>query len=56
MVSHIYPAELQLNKINTSDTKVSFLDLHLSILDGLFHLKSMTNAIILISTLLIFHF
>ena len=23
-----------LNKVNTSDTKVSFLDLHLSILDG----------------------
>ena len=34
MVSQIYPAELQLNKANTSDTKASFLDLHLSILDG----------------------
>ena len=32
MVSQIYPAELQLNKANTSDTKASFLDLHLSIL------------------------
>ena len=31
MVSQIYPSELQLNKANTSDTKVAFLDLHLSI-------------------------
>ena len=30
----IYPAELQLNKTNTSDTEDPFLDLHLSILDG----------------------
>ena len=28
IVSQIYPAELQLNKANTSDTKASFLDLH----------------------------
>ena len=35
MVSQIYPAELQLNKANTSDTEAPFLDLHLSILDGL---------------------
>ena len=34
MVSQIYPAELQLNKANTSETDVPFLDLHLSILDG----------------------
>ena len=34
MVNHIYPSELQLNKANISDTEVSFLDLHLSILDG----------------------
>ena len=34
MVSQIYPAELQLNKANTSDTETSILDLHLSILDG----------------------
>ena len=27
----IYPSELQLNKANTSDTEVAFLDLHLSI-------------------------
>ena len=31
MVSQIYPSELQLNKANTSDTEVTFLDLHLSI-------------------------
>ena len=34
MVSQIYPAELQLNKSDTSDTDASFLNLHLSILDG----------------------
>ena len=31
MVSQIYPSELQLNKVNASDTKAAFLDLHLSI-------------------------
>ena len=31
MVSQIYPSELQLNKTNTFDTEVAFLDLHLSI-------------------------
>ena len=31
MVSQINPSELQLNKVNTSDTKSAFLDLHLSI-------------------------
>ena len=34
MVNRIYPSELQLNKANVSDTEASFLDLHLSILDG----------------------
>ena len=34
MVNRIYPSELQLNKANMSDTKASFLDLHLSISDG----------------------
>ena len=34
MVNRIYPSELQLNKANLSDTKASFLDLHLSISDG----------------------
>ena len=31
MVGQIYPAELQLNKANSSDTEASFLDLNLSI-------------------------
>ena len=34
MVSQIYPAELQLNKTNTSNTEAPFINLHLSILDG----------------------
>ena len=34
MVNQIYPPELQLNKANTSDTEVPFLDLHLSISNG----------------------
>ena len=35
MVKHIYPSELQLNKVKSSDTEAPFLDLHLSISDGL---------------------
>ena len=31
MVHRIHPAELQLNKANTSDTEAAFLDLNLSI-------------------------
>ena len=31
MVNRIYPAELQLNKANASDSKAAFLDLNLSI-------------------------
>ena len=31
MVSQIYPSDFQLNIAHTSDTKASFLDLHLSI-------------------------
>ena len=31
MESQIYPSEIQLNKVYTSDTKAEFLDLHLSI-------------------------
>ena len=34
MVDRIYPPELQLNKANTSDTEIPFLDLHLSISNG----------------------
>ena len=57
MVSQIYPAELQLNKANTSGTKASFLDFYIyQFKTELFHLKSLTNAMILISALLIFPF
>ena len=35
MVNRFYPPELQLNKANTSDTEALFLDLHLSISNGL---------------------
>ena len=34
IVNWIYPAELQLNKANSSDTEASFLDLNLSISNG----------------------
>ena len=34
IINHVYPSELQLNKINVSDTEASFLDYHLSISDG----------------------
>ena len=34
MVNRIYSPELQLNKANTTDTEVLFLDLHLSISNG----------------------
>ena len=35
MVKQIYPSELQLNKANASDIEAPFLDLHLTISDGL---------------------
>ena len=31
IVGRIYPSELQLNKVNASETESTFLDLHLSI-------------------------
>ena len=39
MVSQIYPSELQLNKANASDTEAAFLDLHLSISNGIISTK-----------------
>ena len=39
MVSRIYPSELQLSKASVPDTEASFLDLHLSILDGFVETK-----------------
>ena len=35
----IYPTELQLNKANSSDTEASFLDLNLSITNGIVSCK-----------------
>ena len=35
MVGQIYPTELQLNKANSSDTEAPFLDLNLSIKNGI---------------------
>ena len=35
MVSQIYPIELQLNKANSFDTEATFLDLDLSITNGI---------------------
>ena len=39
MVGQIYPAELQLNKANSSDTEAPFLDLNLSITNGIVFTK-----------------
>ena len=39
MVNQIHPTELQLNKANSSDTEAPFLDLHLSISNGLVSYK-----------------
>ena len=35
MVGQVYPTELQLNKANSSDTEAHFLDLNLSITEGI---------------------
>ena len=35
MVGQLYPTELQLNKANSSNTEASFLDLNLSIANGI---------------------
>ena len=48
MVGRIYPTELQLNKANSSDTEAPFLDLNLSITNGIVSLKFMINGMILI--------
>ena len=48
MVNKIYPPKLQLNKANTSVTEAPFLDLHLSISNGIFSLKFMINVMTLI--------
>ena len=53
MVGQIYPTELQLNKANSSETEAPFLDLNLSITNGIVSFKSkgakfMINVMILI--------
>ena len=53
MVHRIYPAELQLNKANASDTEAAFLDLNLSIHNDIVLQKYMINGMILILILLI---
>ena len=53
MVHRIYPAELQLNKANASDTEAAFLDLNLSIHNDIVSKKYMINGMILILILLI---
>ena len=40
MVGQIYPTELQLNKANSADTEAPFLDLNLSITNGIVSSKS----------------
>ena len=35
IIGHIYPTELQLDKANSSDTEAPFLDLNLSITNGI---------------------
>ena len=49
MVNRIYPAELQLNKANASDTEAAFLDFNLSINNDIVYIKkNMINGMILI--------
>ena len=53
MVHRIYPAQLQLNKANASDTEAAFLDLNLSIHNDIVSTKYMIKGMILILILLI---
>ena len=46
MVHNIYPAELQLNKANASDTEAAFLDLNFLFIMILFLQKYMINRMI----------
>ena len=54
MVHRIYPAQIQLNKANASDTEAAFLDLNLSIHNDIVSTKYMIKGMILILILLIF--
>ena len=48
MVGQIYDTELHLNKLNSSDTEAPFLDLKLSITNGIVSSKIYDNRMILI--------
>ena len=48
MVGQIYPTELQLNKADSSNTEAPFLDLNLSITNGIVLLKFTIIGMILI--------
>ena len=48
MVGQTFPTELQLNKANSSDSEAPFLDLNLSITNGIVSQKFMINRKILI--------
>ena len=48
MAGQIYPTDLQLNKANSSDTEALFLDLNLSITNGIVSTKFMINGMLLI--------
>ena len=56
MVHRIYPSELSLNTANVSDAEASFLELHISILDGFVKTKILINEMILILILWILLF
>ena len=48
MVGHIYPTELQLNKRKSYDSEASYLDLNLSITNGINSSKIDINGMVLI--------
>ena len=56
MVSQIYPSGLQLNKANTSDNEVAFLDLHMSISNDIVSIKIYDKRDDLILRLSMSHF
>ena len=49
MVGQIYPTELKLNKANSSDTEAPFLDLNLSITNGIVSSTNYDKRMIFIS-------
>ena len=50
MVDQIFHTEFQLNKVSSSDTDAPFLDLNLSITNGIVSFKFMINGMISILT------